>query len=140
MKHTLLLLLLVSGLVQAAGIKKWIDEEGVVHYGDAPPLQVQTEPVSVSRPPSNPGKPLPRLKIDQAGKNNVARGGAGATPIANEEEARKICERARKDLQIIETSTRIRLKQADGSERYMSKEEIEQRRDKSEKLIKKYCK
>jgi len=80
MKHTLLLLLLVSGLVQAAGIKKWIDQDGVVHYGDTPPLQVQAEPVSVTRPPSNPGKPLPRLNTDQIAEKGAAQGSAGATP------------------------------------------------------------
>jgi len=145
MKHTLLLLLLVSGLVQAAGIKKWIDQDGVVHYGDTPPLQVQAEPVSVTRPPSNPGKPLPRLNTDQIAEKGAAQGSAGATPAPKrkfnpKKDAKLICERARKDLEVITRSTRIRLKQADGNERYMTREEIEQRREKSRKLIEKYCK
>jgi len=76
MKHPLLLLLLVSGLAQSAGIQKWIDEDGVVHYGDTPPLRVQAEPVSVTRPPSNPGKPLPRLNPD--GDKAAATASAGA--------------------------------------------------------------
>ena len=144
MKHPLLLLLLVSGLASAAGIQKWVDEDGVVHYGDTPPLRVQAEPVSVTRPPSNPGKPLPRLNPggDKAGA--TARAGAGGTPEPKKfnpkKDAKRICERARSDLQVINRSSRVKLKQADGTERYMSAEEIQQRREKSQKLIEEYCK
>jgi hypothetical protein len=143
MKHPLLLLLLVSGLTQAAGIQKWIDEDGVVHYGDTPPLRVQAEPVSVTRPPSNPGKPLPRLNPDDG--KPAATASAGATPVEQkkfnpDKDAKRICERARNDLQVIQRSTRVKLRQADGSERYMTAEEIAQRREKSQKLIDKYCK
>ena len=147
MKYPLLLLLLASGLIQAAGIQKWIDEDGVVHYGDNPPLRVRAEPVSVIRPPSDPGKPLPRL--------NARNGKAGTTAEAGTEtpteptpkkrfnpkkDADRICERARKDLQVINRSTRIKLKQADGTERYMTAEEIDKRREKSRTLIEQYCK
>jgi len=146
MKHPLLLLLLVSGLAQSAGIQKWIDEDGVVHYGDTPPLRVQAEPVSVTRPPSNPGKPLPRLNPDGDKAAATASAGATGAPPAEpkkfnpDKDAKRICERARNDLQVIQRSTRVKLRQADGSERYMTAEEIAQRREKSQKLIDKYCK
>ncbi len=144
MKHPLLLLLFVSGLASAAGIQKWIDEDGVVHYGDTPPLRVQAEPVSVTRPPSNPGKPLPRLNLDGDKAKTTAQAGAGDTPEPTKfdpkKDAQRICDRARNDLDIINRSTRVKLKQADGTERYMTDEEIKQRREKSQKLIEKYCK
>ena len=57
-----------------------------------------------------------------------------------EEQAKQACEQARKDLRVIQRSTRIRLKQADGTTRFMTKEEIDQRRQSSEQDIEQFCK
>ncbi len=144
MKLPLLLLLLAISPAQAASIQKWVDQDGVVHYGDSPPLRAQTERILVTRPPSNPGKPLPRLNSNGSTDRENTRSSAGkAEPPQRfnaQKDAVRICERARKDLQIIQRNTRIKLRQPDGSVRYMTKEEIQQRREKSQKLIDTYCK
>ncbi|MDJ0832645.1 MAG: DUF4124 domain-containing protein [Gammaproteobacteria bacterium] len=140
MKRFLLPIIFIACNSQAAGIQKWIDESGQIHYGDRPPAKVTSEEIKVNRPPSNPGRPLPRLGDEQpdetAGVNpdNIPPGDA-----TSDEQAAEICAQSRKDLQVIQRSTRIRLRQADGSSRYMTAEEIDQRRERSEKDIEEFC-
>lgn len=56
-------LLLIASAASAGEIHKWVDKDGVVHYGDAPPPAEQQEAtvvdVRVSQPPSKPYLPAP---------------------------------------------------------------------------------
>ena len=45
-------------LGQAQGIKKWVDEKGVVHFGDVPPPEAKTSSIIVHVSP--PGEPSPK--------------------------------------------------------------------------------
>ena len=140
MRYLIYLILVVSTSLHAGAIHKWVDENGNVHYGDAPPVTTQTENVSVQSAPSNPGKALPRLSTEQAGDATGAGGGdRNEQENVSEDRSRAICESARNDLDIINTNTRIQLKQSDGSTRYLSADEIEQRRAKSQSEIDRFC-
>jgi hypothetical protein len=128
--------------VQAGPIKKWVDEEGNVYYGDSPPLTVKTENVRVLSAPSNPGKALPRL--GNTGGDETASGSASAgaedQPKVPADQAKIACDKAREDLQVINRSSRIKLRSADGSTRYMTSEEIEERKAQAEADIEQFCK
>ncbi len=141
MKRFLIPIIFIACNSHASAIQKWTDENGQVHYGDRPPAKVDSQEIRVNRPPSNPGKPLPRLGNDQedeaAEENPENQAPTTETP---EEQAKQACEQARKDLRVIERSTRIRLKSADGKTRFMTKEEIDQRRQRSEQDIQQFCK
>ncbi len=142
MTRFLILMALIASNSFAAGIQKWTDESGNVNYGDTPPVKTQTQLISVSPPPSNPGKPLPRLNAsedneklasDKAEKNKV--------PEVTTREANKvICEKSTHDLEVISSNSVIRMRNNDGTERILSDEEIDQRRIKLEQDIKQYCK
>ena len=56
MRYLTYLVLVVSTSLNAGTIHKWVDENGNVHYGDAPPVKTKTENVRVQAAPSNPGK------------------------------------------------------------------------------------
>lgn len=134
-----LCLCLQSHVLYAGKINKWVDEQGNVHYGDSPPANSKAKPVNVSRPPSNPGKPLPRLnpenqptQTDQAAPKNP--------PKTREEANQRACQSAKDNLKVISENEMIRTRQADGSEKVLTAEEIEQRRIKLESDIKQYCK
>ena len=45
MKPYLFSLLFVVGVASAAGVQKWTDSSGKVHYGDQPPANTKTTPV-----------------------------------------------------------------------------------------------
>ena len=124
--------------LQAGEIHKWVDADGNIHYGDAPPVDVNSQNVRVQRAPSNPGRALPRLLNDEEAENSdgtTAR--QGPDPDATPEEI--ACFNAREDLEVIANSDRIRLQQADGSSRYMTAEEIASRRTQAEADVAQFC-
>ncbi len=145
MKHMriiICLIILTSNSLFAGSILKWVDEDGNIHYGDAPPIAVETERVRVLSAPSNPGKALPRLSTDGSTGNSNNRG----TNVANQEnfklpadQAKIACEEATADLKVIKSSNRIRLRSADGTTRYMTTEEIDARRKIAEKDVSLHC-
>jgi hypothetical protein len=47
MKGTFLCLLLFLSVTASAGIYRWVDENGKVHFGDRPPQAVETENINL---------------------------------------------------------------------------------------------
>ena len=133
MRYLIYLLLMVSTSLSAGSIQKWVDENGDVHYGDAPPLSTKTENVRVQSAPSNPGKALPRLNDN----NEQQATGGGAM---SEEQSMIQCENARADLIVIDNNSRVKLQEADGSSRFLTPEEIQERRKVAQADIEKFCK
>jgi hypothetical protein len=131
----------------AADIKKWTDENGQVHYGDNPPVKTESESIRVNRPPSDPGKPLPRLS-DTRAEEDRSEGNTSTTetpaqesfPETTEEQAATECARAKKDVATLRRSNRIRLKSDDGKVHYMTEEEIAKRISQSQEDIDQFCK
>ncbi len=138
MNRLLILVLFIASNSYAAGIQKWSDEKGLIHYGDNPPAQAETEAIRVSRPPSDPGKPLPRFSPEKTEDKSPT--GQQKPAETSGEEAKALCEKARKDLTIIKRSTRLREKSVDGTIRYLKKEEIEERLIQTEEDIEHFCK
>ena len=140
MKRFLIPLIFIACNSSAAGIQKWTDESGNVHYGDTPPVKAQTQSISVSRPPSNPGKPLPRFTGSSTEKKTTETKAEQKKQDRTTDEVNKqACEKAKANLDIISRSSIIRLKQNDGTERVLSDEEVDKRRLKLEKDVKQYC-
>ena len=137
MRYLIVLTFLVSTMLQAGAIHKWVDADGNVHYGDAPPVEVKTESVRVQSAPTNPGKSLPRLST--SGSEGGETAAADKPPKVPKDQAKAACDQAKKDLQTISRSSRIRLKSADGSERYLTTEEIEQRKELAETDVEQFC-
>ena len=148
MKHMrviICLFILASSSLFAGEILKWVDEDGNIHYGDAPPISAETERVRVLSAPSNPGKALPRLATDDSTGNGNKRGTDVAASEAQDDpklpadQAIIACEEATADLKVMNRSSRIRLRSADGTTRYMTSEEIDVRRENAEKAVSLHC-
>ncbi|MDH5354384.1 MAG: DUF4124 domain-containing protein [Gammaproteobacteria bacterium] len=127
--------LILSTSLHAGNIQKWTDEEGNIHYGDTPPIDANATDIRVTGVPSNPGKALPRL----SGNDSESASDSSASN-AEKDPAKLTCERAKKDLEVLKGNAPIRLKGADGSESYMTPEQIEARRKSTEIDIKNFCK
>ena len=145
MKRILIALIFAASSSHAGSIQKWVDENGNVHYGDSPPVSIKTQKINVTRPPSNPGKPLPRLgdlNKDKKAENDAA-GQDSANPQQatqnNEEEKAKACQTARNNLEIIDRSEAVRLRLPDGSDRLLTDKEMDERRARYQQQIKRYC-
>jgi hypothetical protein len=130
------LILAISTSLNAGTIQKWVDDKGNVHYGDAPPVEVNSENVRVQSAPTNPGKALPRLNQSDVEENAAG----GDDQEVSEEQASIVCDRARNDLNIINSSDRIQIQQPDGSSKYLDMVEIETRRRASQADVKRFCK
>jgi len=145
MRVIICLFILASSSLFAGEILKWVDEDGSIHYGDAPPISVETERVRVLSAPSNPGKALPRLSTDSSTGNSNKKGTDVASSDAQDDlklpadQAKIACEEATADLKVMNRSSRIRLRSADGTTRYMTTEEIDVRRENAEKAVSLHC-
>jgi len=145
MRNIICLFILTSSSLFAGEILKWADEDGNVYYGDSPPQSVETEPVRILSAPSNPGKALPRLsnqgsENNKAEDTNVAANDGQEQSQLPEDQAKIACNEANEDLRVIKRSSRIRLRAADGTTRYMTTEEIKSRRERAEKAVSLHCK
>jgi len=141
MKYLICLFILISSSAYAGSIHKWVDEDGNTHYGDAPPASITTQELRVDVAPSDPGKALPRLGTGDSASGSGSTGSGSGKPASKvpEDQAKIACEQAQGDLKIISSSPRIRLKNEDGTSRYMSTEEIKARRENAEKDVKEFC-
>ena len=132
MRYLIYLTLLASTSLYAGSIHKWTDADGNVFYGDAPPISAKTEDVWVQSAPSNPGKALPRLSSPDSDS-------AANDDTVPADQAKAACDNATQDLEIIESSSRVKLKLADGSTRYLTSEELDERRAQPESEIARFC-
>jgi hypothetical protein len=139
MRYLIYLILTVTTSLSAGTIHKWVDDNGNVHYSDAPPVSSNSENIRVQSAPSNPGKALPRLNTSQKSNDSGNEGMTKQQSQENAEQAAIVCGNARQDLQVISSSSRIRLKQADGSTRFLSDDEIAERKTAAEADVDRYC-
>lgn len=139
MRIIICLFILTSNTLYAGEILKWVDEDGNINYGDSPPLSVETERIKVLSAPSNPGRALPRLSSQGSRNKNNAPGSDQGIPRLPDDQAKIACKEATDDLLVIKRSSRIRLKSADGTTRYMTSEEINTRRENAEKAVARHC-
>ncbi|MDG9670402.1 DUF4124 domain-containing protein [Hahella sp. CR1] len=135
-------LLSISSLSFASGVYKWTDENGVIHYSDKKPdfkasseINVQTGSQTKDRQSLqdqdqklNDQQELERLREQQASENAVAA-----------EEQKEICKTLKSNLETLNNSARIRQKQEDGTERFMTPEEILQQRKDTQARVDKEC-
>ena len=140
MRYLIYLTLLASTSLNAGSIQKWTDVDGNVFYGDAPPVSVKTEDVWVQSAPSNPGKALPRLSTpDSNSAANSDTAAADSNDNVSADQAKIVCDNAQQDLDVMQGSSRIKLNMIDGTSRYLTAEEIDERRAKAEADIKSFC-
>jgi hypothetical protein len=140
MRYLIYLLLSVSTSLSAGTIHKWVDENGNVSYGDSPPASAKSEDIKVQSAPTNPGKALPRLNATDTDQQTAAGDNQKPNQKLNKEQAKASCDIARKDLQVITSSARVRLRQPDGTSRYLTEEEIAQRKAQAQADVKNFCK
>jgi hypothetical protein len=138
MRYLIYLTLLASTSLYAGSIQKWTDANGNVFYGDTPPVSAKTEGVRVQSAPSNPGKALPRLTSQDEAADNDSPASASDDNLTAAQ-SKVACDNAQQDLEVIQTSSRVKLELVDGTTRYLTPEEIDQRKAKAEADIKNFC-
>ena len=140
MRYLIYLLLATSTSLTAGSIQKWTDENGNVHYGDAPPVRTKSEDVRVQSAPSNPGKALPRLNSSDDSDQAAGDNDEDNKQEGSEEQSSNNCAVARSDLDIINNSIRVKLQEPDGNIRYLSESEIAERKAVAQAQVSRFCK
>jgi hypothetical protein len=130
----------------AAGIYKWVDDQGQVHFTQTPPPNRQAEAV---KPPSAPvseeeaKRQLESLtgQGDTQRKDREFKATAAGEAKEREERLKKNCESARQNKRVLEASDRrVQVKDKDGAPRFIDDKERAAKLAESEKQIKDFCK
>ena len=104
-----LALLLSGGALQAAGVYKWTDADGNLHFGDKPPANVEADAVTVRTGQDEHTAGRLNQMTDQAAANADKRSEARAEAAEKAKEAEEIarhCAESRETLRKLQTSTR----------------------------------
>lgn len=138
-RRLLLLLLALPPLAQAASVYRWVDAQGQVHYGQAPPPAAGAEPHSVKVSPASPAPP-PSARPSATAVPAPATKPA-ADPAVERAERAKRCTAARERIQYLEDQTprRLGVEQPDGTLARMTEEEFQERLDKARGEAGKNC-
>lgn len=140
-----ILLLLVTSLAEA-GIYKWVDEQGRVHYGDKPTSTTADEINVKDQPaPQQPGLAASRKEKQQRflrarEDERKEKQQALAEEKQKRAEAKRNCEQAERDYKKYHYAGSIYEKRKDGEREYLSASQREAYEASLAAKIKKWCK
>lgn len=150
MKYCVAILLTLASLNSFAGLTKWVDSQGVVHYTDGPPPpNVKSESMRAPStstgiaPSSAPAAPKTIFEKEaDLKKEKQAREAAekkAAEKQAEEAQKQKTCEQARSQLTTMQNSPRVVTYNDQGERTYMDDAQRQQKIDEAQDAISKYC-
>jgi opacity protein-like surface antigen len=140
------LLLSLSTSVMAAQVYKWVDAQGVTHFGAQPPQGQQATSINVSVPQPKQAQATPQttpaaaatesnVDADQATIDKKVK----AEVAANEAERKQYCQDARVNLSQLENNPRLRI-EVDGVVTRIDEDERQKRISDLRKSISENCK
>jgi hypothetical protein len=136
------------GLNAHAGVNKWVDSEGKVHYSDAPPPEAKTETVrniSGKGQADAPATYSPKSYAEREAemkKSKLEKEGAAQKKAQEETNAKAKqanCEAARQNARSLESGGRIVTYDANGERTYMEDDARTQRLEEAREAASKYC-
>ncbi|WP_185231878.1 DUF4124 domain-containing protein [Teredinibacter franksiae] len=125
---------------------RWKGPDGVVHYGSHPPTGVEAIKIKTYGGKSTPPETYGGQSNAQADEQTPAEEEVDLPPEEVERrrkvavKQKQMCEDERKRLGTLNRPGRIRMKQPDGSVRYMTQEEVQQEIATTQKVISDSCK
>lgn len=151
MKKILLILLTLASASALAGLNKWVDADGKVHYSDQPPpanvkatvlrsLSSATDPAAASSAPAAPKTIAEReaeLRKAQQAKQEAA--DKAAREQAEADARKESCIAARKNLGMLQEGMRMMEIDAQGQRYYLNDEQRQQRIAKAQQDVSTYC-
>ncbi|WP_295802692.1 DUF4124 domain-containing protein [uncultured Microbulbifer sp.] len=149
----LALILGLPAFALADGIYKWVDEDGVVHFGSQPPQEKQVEVVKA--PKSERYKKWQQeqnaleagRKLETAANTEEVKEQAKAPVTAEKSAINKAemaaraqrCESAQRRLQELQSHARVREVDASGNYRVLPEEERQQRIQQAQQILQTSC-
>lgn len=145
LQHIALLVLLAIGAPAMAGMYKWVDEQGNVHYSQQPPPGQQAETVKAPPPPpSGAADEAARWKkqaedFEERQADRAKAADEAQKAEAQEEQRKANCEIARKNLQTLTSRGQISIKEGD-TYRRLPEEERQAKIAEAQKQVDEFCK
>lgn len=127
-----------------AGVYKWVDENGQVHYGEQPG-NTDAEKIIIRKNETTKPRPINKGEEDIAesdGKNTDQQAEAPAKPEVpkiSKKEKRKLCNEAKSDLATISTRNLLREINEKGEYTYLTEQQRQQRISAAKKKQREFC-
>ncbi len=145
-----LALSMAAGYTLAADvIYRWVDESGVVHFGDRPPAGVEATIVDARHPPASQPAPEPDQQdpVEEAAEPTLSYAEQRRQERAerrrefNEQQRQNEaeCERMRRQLEWVEPSPRVLVNDEDGNPRRLTDQEREDLINEARSFIAENC-
>lgn len=135
------LLALAPAIGWSGSVYKWVDENGVVHYGDKQPEGEKSEEMRV-RTSTGSGQPSQPSTDDSGEQDGDGQSGNGDSDEqqadSGDSKDPEACKQARENLKVIEENARIRM-EVDGEKRYLTEEEIQEQKERMQEIIDQAC-
>ena len=128
-----------------AGVYKWLDENGQVHYGERP-MNADAERIKIRQ--NETTKPrIAKKAEDEDGKNpdgkddkkTAEKAPEPVEPTIPKKEKRKLCAQAKSDIASISSRGRMREINKKGEYNYLSEKQRQQRLSAAKKKLREYC-
>ena len=139
---------LITGLILAlslfpaavnAGVYKWVDQQGNVHYGSQRPEDAEAERMKLDIPPTMPKTATAEETEDKEGAEKEVKLKDGGDQEKATKERTEYCANERKRLQTATSNKEIHEKDASGNVKALNTEARNQRINKIKDNIAKYC-
>jgi hypothetical protein len=139
----LFFLISTASLPVSATMYKWVDDRGTTHFTQTPPTGVKTSVVAPVSQPRSAGKPDERLQkrlteFGQRQKQNQEAKQDRETKNRQEQIKTENCAAARRNLAMLQSHGRIKLKEQTGY-RILAEEERNAKIDEAKKHIEEFC-
>lgn len=125
-----------------AGVYKWVDENGQVHYGEQP-VGADAEKINIRHNETTKPRTIKKAE-DGTGKDGDKEKTAEVEPEMKEvpvpkKEKRKLCNEAKSDIASINSRGRMREINSKGEYMYLTEEQKQQRLSAAKKKQSEYC-
>ena len=150
MRFTLLVCLMFASFTSYAGLNKWVDAEGKVHYSDTPPTDAKSNKLRTYTAPdaaaSGTGEPASKTLAEKEAdwKKSQKSKEEAEKNAANEKEnaaiKQKNCESSRQNLATLENSPSIVTYDAKGERSFMDDESRKRSTADARKAVSEFCK
>lgn len=140
------LLLAMAPAVMAAQVYKWVDAQGITHFGAQPPegANAATVNTNTAQPKASsnfppPAATKPTLPPSEDEKQKAADEKVRQEVAQQEAERAKQCEQERTNLAQLKNNPRVRVEDGNGEVRRITEEERQARIASSEKNLRENC-
>lgn len=143
-----LVLLSCLSMSAQAGLNKWVDENGNVHYSDSPPMDAKVESVrnvsgkgQESAPVDYSSKSYSQreAELNKARQEKKAASEKSAREAAQQQERKQNCAGARENLRALESGTRLVTYDENGEKRFLDDADRAKRLNSAREAVKANC-